>query len=125
MGPMGSFVELNDTLQITEEQGFPSDILNLEKHKDDPVTLEEVKDNVFEFHNKSGARIFHPEPFRCLLVHNINGKWLYWGHILITEQTIKNNTTSGKFKIIKFYDPEYQIAITNNETSKGKSYFEK
>jgi hypothetical protein len=29
---MGSNIELNDTLQITTEQGFP-DILDLERHK--------------------------------------------------------------------------------------------
>jgi len=125
---MGSFIELNDTVQITDEQGFPSDVLDLEKHKNKPITLEDVKDKVFEFSNKKGARVYHPSPCRCFLVHNINGKWLYWGKILMLEQTIKGEsketqTTSGKYKIIQIYDPEYQEQITKNESPEGLSYF--
>lgn len=124
---MGSFIEINDTLQITKEQGFPNDILNLEKHKKKPVTLDQVKDKIFEFRNKSCARIYHPG-IRCFLVENINGKWLYWGKCLVVEQTIKtiskeNITTSGKFKIIEVYNPEYQKAITQHECPEGLSYF--
>lgn len=121
---MGSEIEFNDTLQITIEQGFPADILNLEKHKENPITLEDVKDKEFEF-SKSGAKIYHLPPARTFLVHNIDGKWLYWGHVLVIEQTIKDGVTSGKFKIIKIYDPEYQVVVTNNESKKGMSYFEK
>ena len=125
---MGSYIELNDTLQITTEQGFPEDILNLEKQKNNPVKIEDVQDEVFEFSGKVGARIFHLAPNRCFLVHNINGKWLYWGKIIMVEQTIKGDskdsqTTSGKYKIIEIYDPEYQIQITKHETSEGLSYF--
>ena len=124
---MGSYVELNDTLQITTEQGFPSKELDLEKHKRNPIKLEDVKDKIFEFHDKSGARVFHPAPNRCFLVHNIDGKWLYWGKIIMLEQTIKgekkeSQKTSGKYKIIQIYDPEYQeqmakltqAAVTNS-----------
>jgi hypothetical protein len=125
---MGSFIELNDTIQITTEQGFPVDILDLEKHQKNPITLNEIKDKIFEFTNKPKARIYHPAPTRCFLVQNIDGKWLYWGKAIILEQTIKgetpdNQTTSGKFKIIQIYDPEYQIQITKNESPEGKSYF--
>ena len=48
---MGSLIELNDTLQITTEQGFPAE-LDLEKHKANPITLQDVKDKVFEFKDK-------------------------------------------------------------------------
>jgi hypothetical protein len=125
---MGSFVELNDTLQITTEQGFPAEILNLEKHQANPIKLEEVKDKIFEFKNKPNARIYQAPPTRCFLVHNIDGRWLYWGHIMILEQTISSETkepqtTSGKFKIIKIYDPEYQKVMTKNESPVGQSYF--
>jgi hypothetical protein len=125
---MGSYVELNDTLQITTEQGFPETILNLEKHRQSPIKTGDVADIIFEFRNKSGARIFHLPPTRCFLVHNINGKWLYWGKILMLEQTINGSnqdaqTTSGKYKIIEIYDPDYQTQITKHETSEGKSYF--
>ena len=125
---MGSFVELNDTLQITTEQGFPAEILDLKRHKKDPVKLESVASQIFEFHDKPGARIYHLPPTRCFLVHNINGKWLYWGKIAILEQTISGDsenqrTTSGKYRIIEIYDPEYQEQITRHETSEGLSYF--
>jgi len=122
---MGSQIELNDTLQITTEQGFPEETLNLEKHKQQPITLDKVKETIFEFKNKPGARIYQIPPTRCFLVHNINGKWLYWGKALIIEQTInsESNTTSGKFKIIEIYDPNYQQQITKHECPEGTSYF--
>jgi hypothetical protein len=124
---MGSFVELNDTLQITMEQGFPADILDLKKHQEKPITLDEVKDKVFEFHDKPNARIYHLAPTRVFLVHNIEGKWLYWGTIVLLEQTITWNgnehKTSGKYKIIKIYDPEYQKQVTKNDTYPEQNYF--
>ncbi|MDD5147901.1 MAG: hypothetical protein PHH08_00380 [Candidatus ainarchaeum sp.] len=124
---MGSFVELNDTLQITTEQGFPASTLDLQKHQKKPISLDSVKDKVFEFHDKESARIFHLAPTRVFLVHNIGGKWLYWGKAIMLEQTIKwdgkNHKTSGKYKIIQIYSPDYQIQITKNETNPGKSYF--
>ena len=100
---MGGYIETNDILQITTEQGFPENILNLEKHQKSPITIKDVKDKVFEFKDKSNARIFQQAPTRNFLVHNIDGKWLYLGKILIIEQTIrwdgKQSFTSGKYKI--------------------------
>jgi hypothetical protein len=124
---MGSYVELNDTLQITTEQGFPVDILNLKRHQKKPITLNDVKDKIFEFHNKPNARIYHTAPTRVFLVHNIKGKWLYWGKIIMLEQTMswdgKNHNTSGKYKIIQIYTLDYQKQITKNESKQGESYF--
>lgn len=125
---MGSYIELNDTLQITTEQGFPEEKLNLQKHKEKPLKTEDFKNLIFEFHNKQGARIYHPSPNRCFLVHNINGKWLYWGKILIIEQTIRGETkenqiTLGKYKIIEIYPLEYQEQVTKHESPEGLSYF--
>ena len=124
---MGSHIQLNDTLEITTEQGFPTE-LNLKKHREKSFTAKDFSNKIFEFKDKPGARLFHPAPCRCFLVHNIDGKWLYWGKIVIIEQTIRgedkeNQTTSGKYKIIKIYDPKYQEQITKNETDIGKSYF--
>lgn len=126
---MGSYFELNDTLQITTEQGFPADVLDLAKHVKHPILINEVNDKIFEFHDKPKARIYHMPPCRCFLAHNIDGKWLYWGKILMHEQTIhcadsKNPTTSGKYKITEIYEPEYQKQFTNHETFPGQSYFE-
>lgn len=121
---MGSFIELNDTLQITTEQGFPKE-LDLKRHQRKPFKAKDFAGRVFEFQNKKDMRIYHPAPVRVFLVHNIDGKWLYWGHAHIIEQTIHadTKTTSGKFKIVKIYDPEYQKQISRNEVDKGKEYF--
>ncbi len=124
---MGSFIELNDTLQITTEQGFPK-VLDLAKHKKKPFTAADFKGKVFSFSNKPNARIYHTT-CPVFLVHNINDKWLYWGRIRMLEQTIhtsidgKERTTSGKYVITKIYDAAYQELITKNETDPGKSYF--
>ena len=126
---MGSFVELNDTLQITTEQGFPADILVWEKHEKSPISIDEVADKIFEFKDKPNARLYHSPPNRNYLAHNIDGKWLYWGEIMMIEQTIhsdktgENKSVSGKFKIIKLYDPHYMIEKTKNEANPGESYF--
>jgi hypothetical protein len=121
---MGSYIELNDTLQLTTEQGFPAE-LTLEKHLKHPFTANDFSGKVFSFYNKPGIRLFHPAPVRVFLVHNLNGKWLYWGHVQIIEQTIDANTktTSGKFVIIKIYTPEHQKSVSIHEVDEGKEYF--
>jgi len=127
---MGSLIEINDTLQITTEQGFPVEVLDLEKHKTDAITLDSIPEEKreFEFRRKVNARIYHSPPTRVFLVHNIEGKWLYWGHALILSQNINaenqdNKITSGRARIIKVYDKDYQKMITNNESPEGKSYY--
>ena len=104
---MATFIELNDTLQITREQGFPKE-LDFQKHKIKPFTAKDFEEKVFEFRNKPEIRIFKIPPVRNFLVQNINGKWLYWGliHILETTCDYANKTTSGKFKIIYIYTLE-------------------
>ena len=121
---MGSFIELNDTLQLTTEQGFPKE-LTLDKHLKKPFKAQDFKGKVFSFKDKPNMRLYHPAPNRVFLVHNINGKWLYWGHCQIIEQTINANTktTSGKFIITKIYSPEYQRLISFNEVDPGKEFF--
>lgn len=123
---MGSFIELNDTLQLTSAQGFPSELV-LDRHRAAPISADEFRGRVFEFRNKPNMRIYHPAPTRVFLVHNIDGKWLYWGHVLILEQTIdaQTKTTSGKFVITKIYTPEHQREMSIHEVDAGKSYFEK
>jgi hypothetical protein len=120
---MGSYIELNDTLQITTEQGFPAE-LELQKHLDKPFTSDDFKGQVFEFKDKKDMRIYHPAPTRCFLVHNIDGKWLYWGHCNIIEQTIhaETKTTSGKFIITKIYTPEHQKSMNKYEVDEGKEF---
>lgn len=131
---MGNYIEVNDTLQITEEQGFPSKTFKLEEHEKNPVTLDSVKGLIFTFKGKPRARIYHLEPVRIFLVENINGKWLFWGHAQIQNQTISKKMsssgewtgeweTSGTYTISKIYTPEQQRATTILESPPGRSYF--
>lgn len=130
---MGSPIEINDTLQLTEEQGFPAQILNLDKHLEKAISAESLKNKEFQF-CKEDARIYHLEPVRVFLVQNIGGKWLFWGHALIQRQEIRKRNsgrdwktgdweTCGRFVIDQIYDPEYQRIVTINESPPGKSYF--
>jgi len=104
---MGSIIEINDTLQITKEQGFPIE-LNLEQHLQTPYTLVDFHGKVFSFTNKPQIRIYKVPPVRNFLVENRNGKWIYWGRIHIIEIThdYVNRLTSGKFKITYINSPE-------------------
>jgi hypothetical protein len=132
---MGSYIELNDTLQMTQEQGFPSHIFERSSHVKSPVTLEQVKDKSFEFWDKPGARIFHTDPVRVYFVENIKGKWLFWGRIFIQSQTIdkqldvngkwdgKSWKTRGVYQIIDVYDPNYQEVFTRHEAPPDRNFF--
>lgn len=124
---MGSSIKLNDTLQITTKQGFPEHILNLKDHEKGLIKLKDMEEKVFAFNSKEGARIYHPAPTRCFLVHNIQGKWLYWGKIMMVEQTITEhngqNSTSGKYKIIKIYDLKHQKDMSLHEVPEGCNFF--
>jgi hypothetical protein len=104
---MGSFIEINDTLQITKAQGFPAE-LDIDKHLQTPYLLEDFKDKIFSFENKPDIRIYKAPPVRNFFVENSNGKWIYWGlvHILEITHDYEKKTTSGKFKIIKLNTPE-------------------
>jgi len=119
---MGSIIEINDTLQISAEQGFPAE-LNIEKHKSTPFTAEQFADHIFAFHDKPGIRFYQSSPVRNFLVENRNGKWIYWGliHILETTHDHMHKTTSGKYKIIYIYTPEemdkaHDLIDRNQET---------
>jgi len=120
---MGSLIEINDTLQLTYEQGFPVS-LSLKNHQEAPLEHSTYRGQVFEF-TKEDIRIFHTPPTRVFLVQGIDGKWLYWGHVFIIEQSINSETktTRGKYTIEKLYDPQYQKVVTINEAPLGKSYF--
>jgi hypothetical protein len=132
---MGTFIEINDTLQLTTEQGFPVHLLELQKHLANPVKTEDVQHLLFEFRDKAGARFFHYDPCRVYLVHNINGKWLFWGHIFIQSQSIYKKQdangvwkegdwlTSGTYKITEIYPPDYQRHFTQHEAPADRNFF--
>lgn len=104
---MGSFIEINDTLRITKEQGFPTE-LDLETHLKKPYTIDMLKDKVFHFKNKPNIRLYKVPPVRNFLVEERNGKWIYWGlcYILEVKLDYEKQETSGSFKIVRLNTPE-------------------
>ncbi len=120
---MGSLIELNDTLQITKEQGFPQE-LQLDVHLKTPYTVEQFATTIFSFSNKSDIRVYKAPPVRNFFVENKNGKWIYWGlvHIIEITHDYINRTTSGKYKIIYINTPEemkkvHELIDRNPKTS--------
>ena len=91
---------INDTLQLTDAQGFPS-------------RLELNKEYSFE---KDKRRLYRLPPARVFLAHNKNGTWDYRGEALITELTILplESKTKGKFKVVKLYSEEHRKVWNEN-----------
>lgn len=104
---MGSLIEINDTLRINKEQGFPEK-LNLRQHLSTPYTLADVAEEIFTFTAKPKIRVYQQPPVRNFLVEDVDGKWVYWGkcHILEVHHDYVKNETSGKYKIISLNSPE-------------------
>lgn len=122
---MGSFFEMNDTLQITREQGFPKE-LDIEKHLKNSYNLKDFDGKIFEFKDKLDLRLYQVPPTRNFFVENRDGKWIYWGlcHILETKHDNIKKTTSGKFKIIYINtSEEMKQAYKLTDQRPGFNYF--
>jgi hypothetical protein len=120
-----STFELNDTLQITKSQGFPT-VLDIERHLVNPIQTDTLEGLDFSFTDKPGLRNFVVPPVRCFLVENIDGKWLYWGHchILETRTDYINRTTSGRYRIILLFSPaEIKVAHNIVDRNPSTNYF--
>jgi len=142
---MGSLIDLNDTLELTDAQGFPADVFDLARHQCDPITLEDLADRIFTFHGKVKPRIFQLDPVRVFFYHNLpdaqgNTRWLAWGEVLIQSLHIQKNpavahqskrnesdpnqwVTGGTYRMLKVYDPDYQRIATRHQTPEGFDYF--
>ena len=122
---MGSFIEMNDTLRISKEQGFPLDIA---KHLNNQYKAEDFQNKVFDFTDKKDIRIYKVPPVRNFLVEDIGGKWLYWGlcHIVEIKHDYINKTTSGKFKIIYINSPKEMKDAFHliHNTNQNDNYFQ-
>ena len=121
-GDMGSLIEINDTLQLTRAQGFPSE-LSYEEHQRQPRRAEEFQGKIFSFCEKPKIRLYHAPPVRCFLVENMGGKWLYWGliHVVSVHHDLMRQMTSGTFTIQYLYTPEemkmaHQLIDRNPDT---------
>lgn len=122
---MGSYIEFNDTLQLTSEQGFPIE-LNLEQHLKSHFDLKQFSGKTFHFQDKSGIRVFHAPPVRNFLVENRDGKWIYWGLVQITQvvHDYEKQTTSGQFFLLYLNSPkEMKIAQKLIDGRSEKAYF--
>ncbi len=120
--PMGTPIEINDTLKISYERGFP-----IQFNLKDGLSFEEleksIKNKEFSFWNKD-ERLYHRAPTPVLLVQEMpDGKWVHWGRAQIVEQTIKQGKTEGKFIVSKLFSPEDRFIITRNLSPEGKSHF--
>ena len=83
---IGSQIEINDTLKISKDRGFPIG-LNLENHVRHPAISSKFLGKEFEFWNDD-ERLYLRPPVRVFLVEEMpNGEWLYWSHALIISQT--------------------------------------
>ena len=120
---MGSKIELNDTLKISKERGFPKELV-LEEHVKNPdATFAKVAGKLFPFWNPD-ERLYNRPLTRVFLVEEMPDKrWLYWGHAMVREQTIKQGRTEGLFEVVRVYQPEYQRLHTLHEAPLGKGYF--
>ncbi len=109
---MGSFIEINDTLRITKAQGFPAQ-LDITRHLEKPYILADVAGKTYSFSGKPAIRIYKIPPVRNFLAEEIDGKWLYWGRIFVTEVThdYEKGETAGKFKIISLNTPDEMKAM--------------
>lgn len=124
---MGSFIEINDTLRITKEQGFPAG-LDLETHLKTPYTVDEFADTVFHFKAKPDIRIYKVPPVRNFLVEDVGGKWVYWGLCFIQsiEHDYIKKETSGTFKIVRLNTPEemkQMFKLTHFTNPEEQNYF--
>lgn len=124
---MGSTIEINDTLRITKEQGFPTE-LNLETHLKNPYSIDGLKYKIFSFTSKPKIRVYKIPPVRNFLVEDVNGKWVYWGlcYILEINHDYENEVTSGKFKIVRLNTPEEmkEMFKLTHFTNPEQNYFE-
>lgn len=124
---MGSYIETNDTLRISKQQGFP-DELNIDAHLRNPIAFESVKDKIFSFNSKPAIRVYQAPPVRNFLVEDINGKWVYWGlcYILSINHNYITKETSGTFKIIQLNNPEQMkqmFELTHFTDKESTNYF--
>ena len=76
---MGSMLEINDTLQLTTEQGFPAETLRSRAAPPGADHARRGEGHGVRVQGQARARFFHLDPVRVYWYHNIDGRWLAWG----------------------------------------------
>lgn len=106
---MGSHVEINAILKLTNEDGMPE---NPEIGGRYSFTLK-------------GERLFQFAPIWVTLVHNIGGKWKHLGWAHVVKQTIdaENHITSGEFVIVRLFSEEFSKLASIYESPDNQSYY--
>ncbi len=124
---MGSEVEFKDILKLTTEEGFPGS-LSLNRHIRNPDSARDLVGLAFNFRKRrkpgEAPAIYHDEYGKTILVQDVDGKWLFWGHAAVTELTRTPEYMSGKAEVRQIYHPEFQRMMTIEESPDGKSYFD-
>jgi len=122
---MGSTIRVNDTLQITAEQGFPQ-VLSISNYLESPFTVSRFAGTAFSFQNKEGIRNFQQPPVQNFLVENHQGKHIYWGLItmLRVSHDYSANVTSGEYRLHTLYTLEQmKMAATLTGLASDLDYF--
>ncbi|MEM7307225.1 MAG: hypothetical protein AAF682_11175 [Planctomycetota bacterium] len=103
---MGSRIEINDTLKLQREAGFPE---RLSLGAEYPFRIQE-------------RRLYHLDPVRVLLVEEVEGLWNFRGHALIQELTIdaRSEETRGVFRVSRLYTPEVALQLNRVEAPEGR-----
>ena len=104
---MGSTIRVNDTLQITAAQGFPTE-LDLARQLESLRSASHFVGQTFSFRDKEGVRNFQQPPVLNFLVENRDGKHIYWGLIAMLNVThdYLANVTAGSYRLHTLYTPE-------------------
>lgn len=118
-------IEINDTLRVSKDQGFPQE-LDLARHLKSPYRTEELLGRTFEFHSKLGVRVYKLPPVRNFLVEDLDEKWVYWGlcHVLEVRHDYISRATSGLYTITHLNSPaEMQAAFALIDRVWGNDWF--
>jgi len=105
---MGHVIEINDTLKLTRDAGFPQN-----PHLGSRYSF-----------TVSGRRLYNLSPTRVFLVEEVEGTWNYVGHALILEQTIDTlrDETRGIFEVSLLYPRQYVESVNTFEPPVGRTY---
>jgi len=128
----GQKVEINDTLAISRFEGFPRD-LNYSSFRGDPREVAERFLGYKGSFMKEDYRQFPKDNTPAFLVEkNDEGRWLYWGRVLILDQTrnklrtgfgSEKSNTRGTYVISQIFDITTQKILTVELSPQGKSFF--